>query len=59
IGNGGHFSLLQLKVIQEVISLTVFSLFVILLFKGESLHWNHFLAFALLIIAVFLVFLDS
>lgn len=58
IGNGGHFSLLQLKVMQEVISLLVFTVFAILLFKGESLHWNHFLAFGLLIAAVYLVFMD-
>lgn len=58
-GNGGHFSLLQLKVTQEVISLLVFTVFTIVFFKGESLHWNHFLAFALLILAVYLVFLDT
>lgn len=44
-GNGGQFSLLQLKVMQEVISLVVFSIFTIVFFKGEALHWNHFLAF--------------
>ena len=57
-GNGGAFSLLQLKVIQEAISLIVFSVFVILFFRGESLHWNHFLAFGLIITAVYLVFMD-
>lgn len=55
--NGGPFTLVQLKVIQEVISLTVFSLIVILCFKGESLHWNHIAAFACLILAVFFVFM--
>ncbi|WP_297070633.1 DMT family protein [uncultured Duncaniella sp.] len=59
LGNGGQFSLLQLKVMQEVISLLVFTVFAILLFKGESLHWNHFLAFCLLIAAVYLVFMES
>lgn len=59
IGNSGSFSLLQLKVIQEVISLGIFTVFVILFFKGESLHWNHFLAFCLLIVAVYLVFMDA
>ena len=58
-GNGGAFSLLQLKVIQEAVSLIIFSVFVILFFRGEALHWNHFLAFSLLIIAVYLVFMDS
>ena len=57
-GNGGAFSLLQLKVIQEAISLIVFSVFVILFFRGETLHWNHFLAFGLIILAVYLVFMD-
>ena len=56
-GNGGPFSLMQLKVIQEVISLTVFTVIVMFLFKGESLQWNHFAAFACLILAVFFVFL--
>lgn len=58
-GNGGQFSLLQLKVMQEVISLLVFSVFTIMFFKGEALHWNHFLAFSLLIVAVYLVFMGS
>ena len=44
---------------QEVISLVVFSIFTIVFFKGEALHWNHFLAFCLLIAAVYLVFMDS
>lgn len=55
--NGGPFSLIQLKVIQEVISLTVFTLIVMLFFKGETLHWNHFAAFGCLILAVFFVFI--
>jgi len=57
--NGGAFSLLQLKVIQEVISLMIFTVFTILFFRGEALHWNHFLAFCFLILAVYLVFMDS
>lgn len=57
VGNGGPFSLMQLKVIQEVLSLTVFTLIVTLCFKGEALHWNHFVAFGCLIMAVFFVFL--
>jgi len=57
VGNGGAFTLMQLKVIQEVISITIFTLFTIVFFKGESLQWNHFAAFACLIAAVFFVFL--
>lgn len=55
-GNGGPFNLMQLKVIQEVISLTVFTLIVTLLFKGQGLQWNHLAAFLCLIAAVFFVF---
>lgn len=55
-GNGGPFSLIQLKVIQEVITLIVFVIFSTLAFKTESFRWNHLLAFVLLIIAVYLVF---
>lgn len=55
--NGGPFNLMQLKVLQEVISLTVFTVIVALLFKNESLHWNHFAAFICLVAAVFFVFL--
>ena len=55
--NGGPFNLLQLKVIQEVISLTVFSLIVMFIFKGQPLQWNHLAAFACLVLAVFFVFL--
>lgn len=56
-GNGGSFSLVELKVIQEVISLIVFTLFTVVFFNGESLHWNHLVAFACLVAAVFFAFL--
>ena len=55
--NGGPFSLIQLKVIQEVISLTVFTLIVTLVFEGETLQWNLLLAFVCLILAVFFCFI--
>jgi uncharacterized protein (DUF486 family) len=55
-GNGGPFTIMQLKVIQEVISLTVFTVFVMLLFNGETLRWNHLAAFVCLVMAVFFVF---
>ena len=57
VDNGGPFNLMQLKVIQEVISLTVFTLIVTLIFKGQALQWNHIAAFFCLILAVFVVFL--
>ena len=55
--NGGPFSLVQLKVIQEVISLVVFTVIINFLFKGQGLQWNHIAAFACLVVAVFFVFL--
>lgn len=55
-GNGGPFSLIQLKVIQEVISLTVFVVFTTVVFRNEEFRWNHILAFILIVIAVYLVF---
>lgn len=57
MGNGGPFSLLQLKVIQEAVSLTVFTVVVMFLFRGEPIHWNHFVAFLCLVLAVFFAFL--
>lgn len=55
--NGGPFSLVQLKVIQECITLVVFGIFTTVLFRGESLHWNHFAAFICLVLAVYFVFM--
>ncbi len=55
--NGGPFSLVQLKVIQEVISCVVFGVIVSVLFKGETLQWNHFVAVLFLVLAVYFVFL--
>ncbi len=57
IDNGGPFNLVQLKVIQEVISLIVFAVVAQVLFTGQSLHWNHLAAFLCLIAAVYLVFM--
>ena len=36
VGNGGYFSLMQLKVIQEAITLIVFTIFTVIFFRGES-----------------------
>ena len=57
VGNGGPFTLMQLKVIQEVITLVVFTIFSTVVFRGESLQWNHFVAFLCLIAAVYFVFM--
>lgn len=56
VGNGGPFSLMQLKVIQEVVSLIVFSIIANILFQGQQLHWNHLAAFVCLILAVYFIF---
>lgn len=56
-GNGGPYSLMQLKVMQEVITLVVFVIFCIFAFEGFQVKWNHYLAFLLLIGAVYLVFM--
>ena len=57
-GNGGPYSLVQLKVMQEAITLVVFTVVVMFLFQGFTLRWNHIAAFFLLICAVYLVFMD-
>lgn len=56
---GGPFSLIQLKIIQEAITLIVFTLFTVIFFKHEPLKWNHFLAMGLVLAAVYLVFRES
>jgi len=56
VGNGGPYTLMQLKVIQEVISLSVFTIFTVIFFNGESLRWNHFVAFLCLILAVYFAY---
>lgn len=56
-GNNGPFTLMQLKILQEVITLVIFTLFTVVFFKGEPLQWNHFAAFACLIFAVYFAFM--
>lgn len=56
-GNGGPFTLLQLKVIQEVITLIIFAFFTMIFFQGETLKWNHLAAAVCLVLAVYFVFL--
>ncbi len=53
---GGPFSLLQLKVIQEVITLVVFVAFSLIFFKNETFRWNHFIGFVFLVLAVYFIF---
>ena len=56
--NGGPFSLVQLKVIQEVITLLVFMIFTLVFFKTETLRPNHLIGFVFLVLAVYFMFQD-
>jgi uncharacterized protein len=53
---GGPFSLIQLKVIQEVITLVVFVGFSLLFFKNETFRLNHLIGFVFLVLAVYFIF---
>lgn len=55
-GHGGPFSLLELKVIQEVVALLVFLVFSFLFFKNETFKWNHMVGIGFLILAVYFIF---
>lgn len=54
--NGGPFTLLQLKVIQEVITLLVFMTFSMIFFKNETFRMNHLIGFIFLVLAVYFIF---
>lgn len=54
--NGGPFSLLQLKLIQEVITLGIFAIFTLIFFKTETFRLNHIIAFVFIILAVYFMF---
>lgn len=54
--NGGPFSLVELKVIQEVVTLIVFTIFSLVLFKTETFRLNHLAGFICLVLAVFFIF---
>lgn len=54
--NGGPFSLVQLKVLQEVITLITFMIFSLMFFKNETLRWNHMVGFGFLVLAVYFIF---
>lgn len=51
------FSPVQLKTIQEVLTLIVFAFFSVF-YLGESVRWNHILGFALIVLAVYVIFKD-
>ncbi|MBK8723533.1 MAG: DMT family protein [Saprospiraceae bacterium] len=54
--NGGPFSLMELKVIQEVITLIVFVLFSTIFFKNESFKTNHLIGLFFLVLSVYFIF---
>jgi uncharacterized protein (DUF486 family) len=54
--NGGPFTLVQLKVIQEVITLVVFTLFTLIVFKDQTIRINHLIGFVFLVLAVYFIF---
>ncbi len=56
VGDGGPFNLFELKTIQEAVSLTVFILITVFVFKTDKLAWNHLVGFALIVLAVFFIF---
>jgi uncharacterized protein (DUF486 family) len=55
-GTGGPFSLVELKVIQEVISILVFILFTLVVFRTEQFRLNHLIGFFFIILAVYFIF---
>ncbi len=58
-GNGGPFSLLELKMVQEALSIGIFLIFSLLFFRTEKIAWNHLVGFGFLILAVYFVFLKK
>lgn len=57
--NGGPFSLMQLKILAECISLTVFTIIVATVFKSEPIRWNHLVSFVFILLAVIFAFLKT
>jgi uncharacterized protein (DUF486 family) len=54
--NGGPFNMWQLKLIQEVVSISVFVVFTLVFFKTDQLKWNHIVGFMFLLGAVYFFF---
>lgn len=57
--NGGPFTIFQLKITQEVISLAVFTVIAVMMFRGQKLQWNHIAAYVCLMGAVVFAFLPG
>ena len=56
IVHGGPFTLVQLKVIQEAVSLIIFMIISIKVFKMGEFNWNHLIGFGFLVLAVYFIF---
>ncbi|MDD3772136.1 MAG: DMT family protein [Weeksellaceae bacterium] len=56
VENGGPFNLWELKVLQEVITLIVFTVFTLAIFKDHELKSNHIIGFIFLVLAVYFIF---
>lgn len=56
VSNNGPFGLVELKTLQEAISITVFVLVNVFIFKEGALKWNHILGFVMIVGAVFVIF---
>lgn len=54
--NGGPFNMWQLKLIQEVISISVFVIFTLIFFKTDQLKINHLIGFVFLLASVYFFF---
>lgn len=53
---GGPYNLFQLKIIQEIITLVVFTLMAVFVFKTETIRWNYLAGFFCMILAVYFIF---
>jgi uncharacterized protein len=51
----GEFNIVQLKTIQEIITLVVFSVFSVI-YLHANLKWNHAVGFLFIVLAVFFIF---
>ena len=56
IVHGGPFTLVQLKVIQEAVSLIIFMIISVKVFKMGEFNWNHLIGFGFLVLAVYFIF---
>jgi uncharacterized protein (DUF486 family) len=54
--HGGPFNMWQLKLIQEVVSISMFVAFTLVFFKTDQLRWNHVAGFLCILAAVYFFF---